>query len=79
MKLSADYLDRGLTPHLLDISQQGLRAKFMRPVFPVSVLLYHFVMQSETDIPDFDFSVSAVTSAFATSITEHHTIEIIGP
>ena len=32
---SADYLDRGFTPHLLDISKQGLRAKFMRPVFPV--------------------------------------------
>ncbi|KAI4524102.1 hypothetical protein GGG16DRAFT_115614 [Schizophyllum commune] len=24
--LRADYLDRGLTPHLLDISKQGLRA-----------------------------------------------------
>jgi hypothetical protein len=33
----ADYLDRGLTPHLLDISKQGLRAKFMKPVFPVSI------------------------------------------
>lgn len=32
----ADYLDRGLTPHLLDISKKGLRAKFMKPVFPVS-------------------------------------------
>ncbi|KAH9179365.1 Phosphodiest-domain-containing protein [Lactarius sanguifluus] len=28
------YLDRGLTPHLLDVSKKGLRAKFMRPVFP---------------------------------------------
>ena len=34
----ADYLDRGFTPHLLDISKQGLRAKFMRPVFPVRTL-----------------------------------------
>lgn len=34
----ADYLDRGFTPHLLDISKQGLRAKFMRPVFPVGTL-----------------------------------------
>lgn len=33
---SASYLDRGLTPHLLDISEQGLRAKYMKPVFPVS-------------------------------------------
>ncbi|KAI9508874.1 midasin nuclear AAA ATPase [Russula earlei] len=30
----ADYLDRGLTPHLLDISKKGLRAKFMKPIFP---------------------------------------------
>jgi hypothetical protein len=35
----ADYLDRGLTPHLLDISKEGLRAKFMKPVFPVSSYL----------------------------------------
>ncbi|KAF8895602.1 Phosphodiest-domain-containing protein [Infundibulicybe gibba] len=33
--LRADYLDRGLTPHLLEISKQGLRAKSMIPVFPV--------------------------------------------
>ena len=32
----ADYLDRGLTPHLLDVSKKGLRAKFLKPVFPVS-------------------------------------------
>lgn len=31
----ADYLDRGLTPHLLDLSKKGLRAKSMKPVFPV--------------------------------------------
>jgi hypothetical protein len=35
----ADYLDRGLTPHLLDVSKKGLRAKFMKPVFPVSSVL----------------------------------------
>lgn len=34
----ADYLDRGLTPHLLDISKKGLRAKYMKPIFPVSAL-----------------------------------------
>ena len=34
--LRADYLDRGFTPHLLDISKKGLRAKFMKPIFPVS-------------------------------------------
>lgn len=32
---SADYLDRGLTPHLLDVSKKGLRAKYMKPIFPV--------------------------------------------
>lgn len=37
---SASYLDRGLTPHLLDISQQGLRAKYMQPIFPVSLFSY---------------------------------------
>ncbi|KAG5219761.1 type phosphodiesterase/nucleotide pyrophosphatase [Salix suchowensis] len=31
---SADYLDRGLTPHLRNVSKQGIRAKFMRPIFP---------------------------------------------
>ena len=31
----ADYLDRGLTPHLLDLSKKGLRAKSMKPAFPV--------------------------------------------
>jgi hypothetical protein len=35
----ADYLDRGLTPHLLDVSKKGLRAKFMKPVFPVGAAL----------------------------------------
>ena len=34
---SASYLDRGLTPHLLDIGKQGLRAKNMKPIFPVSL------------------------------------------
>lgn len=36
MPVRAEYLDRGLTPHLLDISKKGLRAKFMKPIFPVS-------------------------------------------
>jgi len=39
MNHRADYLDRGLTPHLLDISKKGLRAKSMRPIFPVSLYL----------------------------------------
>jgi hypothetical protein len=32
--LRADYLDRGLTPHLLALSKKGLRAKSMKPIFP---------------------------------------------
>ncbi|KAF9783199.1 Phosphodiest-domain-containing protein [Thelephora terrestris] len=44
--LRADYLDRGFTPHLLDISKQGLRAKSMRPVFPVSIPLNHWSLMT---------------------------------
>lgn len=40
-RLSADYLDRGLTPHLLDISKKGIRAKSMKPIFPVRNTLLH--------------------------------------
>lgn len=51
----ADYLDRGFTPHLLDISKQGLRAKYMRPVFPVGTpLILHFrmlIFYLDCDIP----------------------------
>ena len=32
----ADYLDRGLTSNLLGISKNGLRAKSMKSIFPVS-------------------------------------------
>lgn len=35
----ADYLDRGLTPHMLDISREGVRAEYMKPVFTVCTLL----------------------------------------
>jgi hypothetical protein len=37
----ASYLDRGLTPHLLEISKKGLRAKYMQPIFPVRAALHH--------------------------------------
>ncbi|GAA6005146.1 nucleotide pyrophosphatase/phosphodiesterase family protein [Rhodotorula paludigena] len=30
----ADYLERGMTPHLLDISRKGVRAKYLKPSFP---------------------------------------------
>lgn len=32
----SDYLLRGLTPHLGNISKQGIRAEYLKPVFPVS-------------------------------------------
>ncbi|KAF8903106.1 Phosphodiest-domain-containing protein [Gymnopilus junonius] len=38
--LRADYLDRGLTPHLLNISKKGLRAKSMKPIFPMLTGLF---------------------------------------
>ncbi|KAJ7600864.1 Phosphodiest-domain-containing protein [Mycena floridula] len=44
--LRADYLDRGLTPHLLDISKQGLRAKSMIPVFPTLTFPNHWALMT---------------------------------
>ncbi|KAF9783811.1 alkaline-phosphatase-like protein [Thelephora terrestris] len=44
--LRADYLDRGFTPHLLDISKEGLRAKFMRPVYPTLTFPNHWSLMS---------------------------------
>lgn len=40
---SADYLERGLTPHLLAISKKGLRAKALQPIFPVRFLFLFLV------------------------------------
>ncbi|KIJ54235.1 hypothetical protein M422DRAFT_153652 [Sphaerobolus stellatus SS14] len=42
--LRADYLDRGLTPHLLDISRKGLRAKWMQPIFPTLTFPNHWAL-----------------------------------
>ncbi|KAF8512855.1 Phosphodiest-domain-containing protein [Hysterangium stoloniferum] len=42
--LRADYLDRGLTPHLLEISRTGLRAKWMQPVFPTLTFPNHWAL-----------------------------------
>ncbi|TDL22192.1 Phosphodiest-domain-containing protein [Rickenella mellea] len=44
--LRADYLDRGLTPHLLDISKEGLRAKFMKSVFPTLTFPNHWSLMT---------------------------------
>ncbi|GJJ13180.1 hypothetical protein Clacol_007431 [Clathrus columnatus] len=42
--LRADYLDRGLTPHLLEISRVGLRAEWMRPIFPTLTFPNHWAL-----------------------------------
>ncbi|KAG1894240.1 nucleotide pyrophosphatase [Suillus fuscotomentosus] len=42
----ADYLDRGLTPHLLDISREGVRAKYMQPVFPTLTFPNHWSLMT---------------------------------
>ncbi|OJT08147.1 hypothetical protein TRAPUB_943 [Trametes pubescens] len=44
--LRADYLDRGLTPHLLAISKDGLRAKSMKPVFPTLTFPNHWALMT---------------------------------
>ncbi|KAJ8593020.1 Phosphodiest-domain-containing protein [Rhizopogon salebrosus TDB-379] len=44
--LRADYLDRGLTPHLLDISQEGVRAKYVTPVFPTLTFPNHWALMT---------------------------------
>ncbi|KIM54455.1 hypothetical protein SCLCIDRAFT_31067 [Scleroderma citrinum Foug A] len=44
--LRADYLDRGLTPHLLDISKQGIRATYMKPVFPSLTFPNHWALMT---------------------------------
>ncbi|KAJ2021375.1 hypothetical protein IW146_002025 [Coemansia sp. RSA 922] len=38
----ADYLDRGITPELLHIGRQGLRADYMIPSFPSSTFPNHY-------------------------------------
>ncbi|KAJ8457194.1 hypothetical protein ONZ45_g18411 [Pleurotus djamor] len=38
--------DRGLTPHLLDISKKGIRAKFMRPIFPTLTFPNHWALMT---------------------------------
>lgn len=44
--LRADYLDRGLTPHLLAISRKGLRAKSMKPIFPTLTFPNHWALMT---------------------------------
>lgn len=54
----ADYLDRGLTPHLLEVSKKGLRAKYMKPVFPVGARIVEPVYMTKSYLTDIDFPVS---------------------
>lgn len=44
--LRADYLDRGLTPHLLHISKRGLRAEWMKPAFPTLTFPNHWALMT---------------------------------
>ncbi|KAF8158202.1 Phosphodiest-domain-containing protein [Crassisporium funariophilum] len=44
--LRADYLDRGLTPHLLNLSKKGLRAKSMKPIFPTLTFPNHWALMT---------------------------------
>ncbi|KAF8964435.1 Phosphodiest-domain-containing protein [Flammula alnicola] len=44
--LRADYLDRGLTPHLLNLSKKGLRAKAMKPIFPTLTFPNHWALMT---------------------------------
>jgi len=44
--LRADYLDRGFTPHLLDISKEGLRAKYVKPIFPTLTFPNHWALMT---------------------------------
>jgi hypothetical protein len=45
-KNSADYLDRGLTPHLLNISKRGVRAEWMKPTFPSLTFPNHWTLMT---------------------------------
>ncbi|KAJ1997603.1 hypothetical protein H4R26_005774, partial [Coemansia thaxteri] len=40
----ADYLDRGITPELLNIGRNGLRADYMIPSFPSSTFPNHYTI-----------------------------------
>ncbi|KAF8176987.1 nucleotide pyrophosphatase [Pholiota molesta] len=44
--LSANYLERGLTPHLLAISKKGLRAKALQPIFPTLTFPNHWSLMT---------------------------------
>ncbi|GAA98799.1 uncharacterized protein L969DRAFT_76526 [Mixia osmundae IAM 14324] len=39
-----DYLERSLTPNLVDISEKGLKAEYMKPVFPSLTFPNHWAL-----------------------------------
>ncbi|KAM0790620.1 hypothetical protein ACM66B_004483 [Microbotryomycetes sp. NB124-2] len=41
-----DYLERGVTPHLLDIGRAGIRAEYLQPVWPSLTFPNHWTMQT---------------------------------
>ncbi|KIJ66879.1 hypothetical protein HYDPIDRAFT_85278 [Hydnomerulius pinastri MD-312] len=42
--LRSDYLSRGLTPHLTDISRKSIRAEYMKPIFPTLTFPNHWTL-----------------------------------
>ncbi|KAG0096229.1 hypothetical protein BGZ93_004837 [Podila epicladia] len=42
--LRADYLERGLTPTMLSVGEQGIKAEFMQPSFPTLTFPNHYTM-----------------------------------
>ncbi|KAG6377012.1 alkaline-phosphatase-like protein [Boletus reticuloceps] len=80
LNYSANYLDRGLTPHLLDISKQGLRAKYMKPVFPTLTFPNHWALMTGLYAESHGI-VANVRSSYRllTTIDKRHAIEFLGP
>jgi hypothetical protein len=74
----ADYLDRGLTPHLLNIGERGLRAEFMKPVFPVSFPdRYDGTLLTYLTVTDFPVS-NIFHRVFFETLKVIHPLAIIG-
>jgi len=44
--LRQEYLERGLTPHLLEMSKKGLRADYLNPIFPTLTFPNHWTLMT---------------------------------
>jgi ectonucleotide pyrophosphatase/phosphodiesterase family protein 5 len=71
----ADYLDRGLSPNLLKLAQDGVRAKAMRPAFPSITFPNHFTIVTglypdHHGIIDNTFEDAALPGKFHMSTTD---------